>query len=93
MKSKILVKKIWIFFQTAVLDIGLKVAAWRGSHLANSGIKQDVILLSDRFCYKLSFFNNLNKNWLRWKPTATQVYSANHPKISQIAIIKFIYNY
>ena len=68
-----MMEKIWIFFQAAVLEAGCKVAAWRGSHLANSGTKQGVIFLSDSFSYKLSFFNRLNKSWFRWRTKATPV--------------------
>jgi hypothetical protein len=57
----------------------LRVAAWRGSHTANSGTKQCVIFLSDRFSYKLSFFNRLDKSWFRWRTKAMPVYSANQP--------------
>jgi hypothetical protein len=86
-------KKYESFFQTAVLEAGLKVAVLGGSLAANSETKQDEIFLSDKFCYKSSFFNRLNKDGIRLKTTTTSVYSANHPKISPLVIIKLIYNY
>ena len=76
------------FFQTAVCDVGLRIAAWRGSHAENLGTKQGVIFLSDEFSYKFSIFNRLKNSTLRWKTKRTPVCSANHPKISPLAIIK-----